>query len=149
MSAEAFDRQVRLRAFEFLRDKMRKTTAAAVFESVRQTFGWPIVLSYAIRNHFVHDGARSGGADFFEGPVAVAAFRISADGSDRVEKQADSYGVERAYQRAGPSWLSAPRDDLRVVLNACEREMDDALGALLGSACRSLLAHVGFLIGED
>lgn len=27
------------------RDKMRKTTAAAIFESVRRAFGWPIGLS--------------------------------------------------------------------------------------------------------
>lgn len=132
------------------RDKIRKTTAAALFESVRQAFGWPVGLSYAIRNHFVHDGAQTGGSDFFEGPSSASAFRISADGWDRVETKAETdYRVERSCHRAGANWPTTPRDDLRVVLTACEREMDDALGILLGSACMSLLAHVGFMLGED
>lgn len=90
-----------------------------------------------------------GGSDFFEGPASGAAFRISAEGWDRVEQQAESYGVERAFHRVGASWPGTPRDDLRVVLEVCEREMDDALGVLIGSACGSLLAHIGFMVGED
>lgn len=132
------------------RDKTKKTTAAALFESVRQAFGWPIGLSYAIRNHFVHDGAQIGGSDFFEGPFAAAAFRISADSWDRMEKKAeDEYRVDRLWHRAGASRPSTPQDDLRVVLAVCVREMDDALGVLLGSACGSLRAHVAFMVGED
>jgi hypothetical protein len=131
------------------RDKTKKTTAAAIFESVRQAFGWPIGLSYAIRNHFVHDGAQIDGSDFFEGPSAASAFRISADGWDRMEKKAEAYRVERSHHRAGANWPSTPKDDLRVVLAVCEREMDDALGVLLGSACGSLRAHVAFMVGED
>jgi len=132
------------------RDNTRKTTAAALFESVRQAFGWPIGLSYAIRNHFVHDGAQIGGSDFFEGPSAASAFRISADGWDRVEKTAETtHRVDRSCHRVGAGWPSTPRDDLRVVLTVCEREMDDALGVLLGSACGSLRAHVAFMVGED
>jgi len=86
------------------RDRIRTTTAATLFESVRQAFGWPIGLSYAIRNHFVHDGAQIGGSDFFEGPSAASAFRISANGWDRVEKRAETeYRVDRSYHRAGAS----------------------------------------------
>jgi len=132
------------------RDRIRKTTAAALFESVRQTFGWPIGLSYAIRNHFAHDGAQIGGSAFFEGQSTASAFRISVDGWTRIEQKAQNeYRVESSYHRAGVSWPLAPRDDLREVLRVCEREMDDALGILLGSACNSLLGHVGFMLGED
>jgi hypothetical protein len=52
-------------------------TAAIAFYSLRQSFGWPIAISYALRNHFLHDGA---GGDFFEGPTAASAFKISALG---------------------------------------------------------------------
>ena len=132
------------------RDRTKTTTAAALFESVRQAFGWPIGISYAIRNHFVHDGAQIGGSDFFEGPSAASAFQISADGWDRVEKRAETeYRVDRSYHRAGANWPNTPRDDLRIVLTVCEREMDDALGVLLGSACGVLRAHVAFMVGED
>jgi len=133
----------------FVRDERKRTTAAALFDSVQQTFGWPIGLSYAIRNHFLHDGAQFRGCDFFDGPTAASAFRVSTDGWGRVESQAESYGINRACHRTGAGWPTAPRDDLRVVLKVCEREMDDALGVLVGSACHSLSAHVGFMVGED
>jgi hypothetical protein len=76
----------------FVQKERKKTTAAALFESVRQAFGWPIGLSYAIRNHFVHDGGQIGGSDLFAGPSAAAAFRMSADGWERVEKRAETIG---------------------------------------------------------
>ncbi len=132
----------------FVQLEKGKTPAAVVSKSVRHMFGWPIAISYAIRNHFVHDGAQFDGSDFFEGPTAGAAFRISADGWKRVVDKAESYGVETSHNRA-TSWPATPRDDLRAILEVCEREMDDALGVLLGSACGSLLSHVGCLVGED
>ena len=134
---------------QFVQKERKKTTAAAVFESVRQTFGWPIGLSYAIRNHFVHDGAQVAGSDFFDGPTAASKFGISLKGWMRVEDRAKTYGVEPGHHRAGPSWPATPRDDLRALLEVCEREMDDALGVLLGSACGSLLTHVACMLGED
>ncbi len=132
------------------RDIAKKATAAILVQSVRQTFGWPVGLSYAIRNHFIHDGAQSGGKDFFEGTSAVSAFRISDAGWKRIEEKATTeYGVSDSCHRAGARWPVAPKDDLRVTLQVFEQEMDDALGVLWGSACHSLLGHVGFILGED
>jgi hypothetical protein len=132
----------------FVQQEKGKIPAAVVSKSVRHAYGWPIAISYAIRNHFVHDGAQFDGADFFEGPTARAGFRISEDGWKRVIERAESYGVEAAHHRAA-SWPVAPRDDLRAMLAACECEMDDALGVLLGSACGTLSWHVTCLMGED
>ncbi len=56
--------------------------------------------------------------------------------------------VGRSHHRA-VDWPTSPRDDPRVVLRVCEREMDDALGVLLGSAGGALQAHVGFMLGQD
>ena len=116
---------------------------------MRRSFGWPIGLSYAIRNHFIHDGGHLDGNDFFEGSTHESAFRISDPGWGRIEDQAKSYGVDPSYHRAGALWPGSTKDDLRELLKVCEREMDDALGVLLGSACKSLLGHVGFMLGED
>jgi hypothetical protein len=114
------------------------------FDSIRHTFGFPIGISYAIRNHFLHDGAHDAGTSFFEGPESHAAFRISATAWKRIEARATTrYGVERTFHRLGAGWPVTPLDDLRLVLADCEREVDDALGVLLGSACRSLAFHVG------
>jgi hypothetical protein len=134
----------------FVQKDRKKTTSGALFESIRQVFGWPIGLSYAIRNHFVHDGAQAAGSDFFEGPSAASGFRVSVDGLTRVEARAEgTYGVERGFLRTGASWPATPRDDLRLLLTACEREVDDALGVLIGSACATVLSHAGFMLGED
>lgn len=135
----------------FVQDEgLQKNTAAIVFKSVQQTFGWPIGIAYAIRNCFIHDGAQQQhDVEFFEGRTAAAAFRISDKGWQNVERRATTYNVERSFSRAGAAWPQSPRDDLRVVLAACEREMDDALGVLVGSACSAMALHLTFMLGND
>jgi len=132
----------------FVSADRKKGLAASFYQSIRDTFGWPIALSYALRNHFVHDGGQLAGVYFFAGQASHARFEISAAGWQRIEDKATSYGVNSSHHRAGPAWPSAPCDDLRPVLDACERETDDALGVLVGTACHSLAIHVGYMHGE-
>lgn len=132
----------------FVKEDTKKHTAAMAFYSVKHTFGWPLAISYALRNHFFHDGGKLDGTDFFEGPSATAGFAISEPGWKRVEKKAADYGVDSSHHRVGTGWPAIPRDDLRTVLEVCEREVDDALGILIGSACKALASHVGFIVGE-
>lgn len=133
---------------QFIQQNRKKSVAAALYESIKRSFGWPIGISYALRNHFIHDGGQQDATDFFEGPTAGAAFRISEEGWNRIEKKAlETYFVEPSMHRA--SWPTNQRDDLRELLIICEREMDDALGVLLGSACGLLRTHVGLMLGED
>jgi len=133
---------------EFVNKERKRNTSAALYESIRQTFGWPIGVSYALRNHFVHDGGQLAGVDFFDGPTATSKFAISAEGWKRIEDKATTYGVAQSHHRVGAAWPSTPRDDLRVVLDVCERETDDALGVLVGSACHSIAIHVGYMHDE-
>jgi hypothetical protein len=132
----------------FVNADRKKAPAASFYQSIRDTFGWPIALSYALRNHFVHDGGQLAGVNFFAGAASHARFEVSEAGWQRIEDKATSYGVTSSHQRAGATWPGAPRDDLRAVLDACERETDDALGVLVGSACHALAIHVGYLHGE-
>lgn len=133
----------------FVREGTTKQhTAAMAFYSVKHTFGWPLGISYALRNHFFHDGGELDGTDFFDGPSATSGFAISADGWKRVEQRATEYGVDSSHHRVGAGWPPTPRDDLRVVLDVCERETDEALGVLIGSACKALASHVGFIVGD-
>jgi hypothetical protein len=136
----------------FIGNELEKKTAALAFLSLRRMFGWPIGVSYAVRNQFVHDGGRNKGdfnrGDFFDGDAAVSAFAISEEGWKSVETRAKSYGVEPTHHRLGAGWPVTPRADLRVVLEVCEREMDDALGVLVGSATRTLASHVAYMVGE-
>ncbi|MCL2726084.1 MAG: hypothetical protein FWD69_16785 [Polyangiaceae bacterium] len=121
-------------------------TAAIVYDSLRHSFGWPIAVSYALRNHFLHDGA---GGDFFDGPTAASAFKISVDGWKRVEERARSYTVNAAHSRLGSTWGPSAGDDLRTILDTCAIEIDETLGVLVGSACQMALVHLGFMLGED
>lgn len=133
----------------FVQKDRKKTTAGALYESLRCAFGWPVGISYAIRNHFLHDGGQTAGSDFFEASTSASAFRISDDGWSRIERTAqDKYVIDSTLHRSGAIWPVSPRDDLRAVLRVCERETDDALGVLLGSACNTLLGHVGLMLGE-
>lgn len=137
----------------FISGELEGKTAALTFLSLRRLFGWPIGVSYAVRNHFVHDGGRNKAdfnkSDFFDADTAVSAFAISEDGWKYVENRAKSYGVEPTHHRLGTAgWPVTPRADLRVVLEVCEREMDDALGVLVASATRTLASHVGYIVGE-
>ena len=129
----------------FISSELEGKTAALAFLSLRRLFGWPIGVSYAVRNHFVHDGGRNRAdfnkSDFFDGDTAVSAFAISEEGWKYVENRAKSYGVEPGHHRLGAGWPVTPRADLRVVLEVCEREMDDALGVVVGSATRTLASH--------
>jgi len=132
------------------RERERKRgTASAVYEAVRHTFGWPIAVSYALRNHFLHDGGRRSGASFFRGPTAASGFSIDQKAWRDLEDAARGYGVQSDQTRPGLAWPTSPQDDLRVLLDVCERETDDALGILVSSACRSMVAHWGCMVGED
>ncbi len=121
-------------------------TAAIAFYSLRQSFGWSIAISYALRNHFLHDSA---GGNFFAGPTAASAFKVSAAGWARVADRVKEYNVNATHSRLGSTWTPSAGDDLRKILDTCAPEIDEALGVLVGSACQIATAHVGFMLGED
>jgi hypothetical protein len=133
----------------FMSKDRKKGVPNVVYESMRQTFGWPVGLFYATRNHFLHDGGHVRTVNFFDGPTAASGFAVSAIGWTRVEERARGYGVDSTHHRLAPGWPVTPPTDLRLLLDDCERETDDALGILIGSACGALKAHVGFVISED
>lgn len=135
----------------FVGGSRKKDVATSIFESVHRIFGWPVAISYALRNHFQHDGgAQISGSNFFQGINAASAFRISDPGWTYIEDKATrEYQVAPASHRIPAGWLATPKDDLRIVLDVCERQVDDALGILAGSATKTLRGHLAFLIGED
>lgn len=131
----------------FIAGKGPEERAAAItFYSLRHSFGWPIAISYALRNHFLHDGA---GGDFFDGPTAMSAFKISQRGWARILERIKEYGVSSTHSRLGSTWAPSAGDDLRKILDTCAPELDEALGILVGSASQVAMAHVGFVLGED
>jgi len=134
----------------FFQEDRKKKTASTLYKSLRSSFGWPVGLSYAIRNHFFHDGGQLNGFDFFEASESTSGFRVRKDGWARIESVArDRYHVDPTFHRLGKAWPVSPCDDLRDMLSVCERETDDALGVLLGTACNTLRGHVMLMTGQD
>ncbi len=144
------DRELPKLVPNFIRRKSAaESVAAPFFHSLRESYGWPISVLYAIRNHFVHDAGYANGVDFFQSSLASSAFGISEGGWERVEKQAMDDGVTFINHRGGEGWLAEPRDDLRTVFRECEIQLDDALGILVGSACAALRSHLAFFQGQE
>ena len=134
----------------FLNNKMRTDSISGAFtESIHHSFGWPVAICYAIRNEFIHDGASSTEANFFNGASSLAGFRISDSAWDRIVLKAEASNLSASHHRMGSNWPQSPQDDLIKLLEICERELDDALGILLGSACGMLKIHLGFMLGQD
>jgi hypothetical protein len=129
--------------------ELSASTAGLVFDSIRQTFGWPIAISYALRNHFIHDGAQRNELNFFADDASTEKFKIRPSGWKQVRNQALGYSVLPQHIRSSANWPASPEDDLRVVLRVCEQEMDEALGILVGSACAALSSHLKLMTGND
>lgn len=130
----------------FVLPARKNSTPAVLLESIRQPYGWPIGISYALRNVFHHEGA----PDFFAGHTALSKFAISEIGWKAAEfKVINEYKLESTHHHRLSIWPANPRDDLRAVLDICTLEMDDALGVLVGSASKMFASHVGYMLGQD
>jgi len=83
----------------FVRGKGPESTTAAIgFHALRQSFGWPIAISYALRNHFLRDGA---GGDFFDEPTAAKALKISTEGWKHIKDRVSKCRVDETHSRLG------------------------------------------------
>jgi hypothetical protein len=118
--------------------KDNKRTSAPLHRMTQDCFGWPIAISYALRNHFIHGAEQSECPELFEGPSGQCDFRISESAWQWLQKYVDTkYMVKRSQTRAPEPW-PWPQDDLRKLLDICHREMDDVLGILVATACSAL-----------
>lgn len=132
----------------FIREERNNSTAGLLDASLFESYGWPVEISYAIRNAFVHDGGQKDTSNFFEPSEPAQGFRISDVGWKDILNSLPK-AVTASQKRPGVIWPINPQDDLREVLRVCERETDDALGVLIGSSCHAFRAHVAFMLGMD
>jgi hypothetical protein len=133
----------------FVRTENGKTSGPSLlWEAMQREFAWPVCVSYALRNHFFHDAAQVGGASFFDGEVAQAGFAISQHGCERIKQKVENtYRVSDSMCSSRCQVTLTPGDDLRNLLDACEPELDAALGFLLASATAALQRATEVLLG--
>lgn len=106
---------------------------ACVCHPLRAGFGWPTALAYAARNHFLHDGGGQDGWVFFSGTAPEAGFTISQKGGEYMERRycRQEMGLDDTMTRAPEAW-PWHQDDFRRLMSVCVREMDVALGIIVG-----------------
>lgn len=124
-----------------------KTAPWLTVEVLQECFGWPIAISYIVRNHFTHEGGVGDGWEFFESRAVTSGFAVS-DGAWRyLTKKAGSgnYRVSPAQCRAGPVDPDGRRK-LDQILENCHREMDVVLGIIARTSAISVGAYSALLL---
>lgn len=136
----------------FTGGKANNTGAALIIGSIAPIFGWPVAVLYVLRNQFVHEGGHIDGNQIFLGDQPRDGYLLDKGGWSNVKNRAeqkDDGAKSDQHRMVSPPWMDEEQPDLIAILRDCEKEMDDALGILVGSASRLLAAQVTFLLGED
>lgn len=136
----------------FTGTKTNDSGAALVVGSVGPIFGWPTALLYVLRNQFVHEGGFIEGSPIFLSNQPQDEYLLFKEGWSKVKKtaeQKDDGAKSDQHRMTSPPWMDEEQPDLIEIFCDCEREMDDALGILVGSASHLLAAQVTFLLNED
>jgi hypothetical protein len=127
----------------------RNTIGARVQDHLKGAYGWPIGLSYAIRNWVLHDGHAHNGVELFRyNSHDVAPFEVSAAGWDKiVERCNQKYKVDETHCRLQP--FPDVRDDLVEGLKTCHREVDEAICFALRTATAGIRLQALILFERD
>lgn len=123
----AKNKQVPVKLYEHLL-KGKLCVGARVQEHLRGAYGWPIAVSYKVRNWLVHDGHNQEGVELFkyDSPAAGAEFELSDDGWKLLENLCSSE-VGKARLQPFPDI----KTNLAEGLETCHIEVDEAVAFLL------------------
>jgi len=117
--------------YNFIKDG--KSIPGQSAEFFKELYSLPIIVSYSVRNLFLHDGAIIQGGDFFEGRGVANGFRVSDKGLEYVVKRVSDNNVLTSQTRVTEEW-PWHRDNLLKLLEVCNKEIDEVLGSMIISA---------------
>jgi hypothetical protein len=132
---------------DFLRGQ--KFVGARVHDHLKGAYGFPIALSYAVRNWLVHDGHSHNGIELFksDGPPG-ASYEISAAAWAKIEEKViGEYKAEPAHTRLRP--FPNVSADLLSGLEGCHEEADEAIGFVLSWAVGAARLQASILLPRD
>lgn len=133
---------------EFVRNG-GKSLSSRTSDLIKKNYGWPIAISYAIRNHFIHDGAQKEGKAFLSPVSSINCFEISQEGfSFLEEKVKEEYKMLPEYTLLSDPW-PWHIDNLFEMLNTCHREIDKAMSLLLITSVKDIREQIVFLIQNE
>ncbi len=126
------------------KDCWTKSLPGVLSSSLSTAFGWPVAISYEIRNTFAHEGGRVDGRALLRGDHRHEPFGLDPEAWGNLVKKVEPLQPDSYLNNE--TWPEDPTADLRAVLKATEREMDATLGILLNSSLYLLEGHLlGFL----
>ena len=105
---------------------------------ILHAYGWPIKVSYMIRNWLVHEGFERGTIKLFDN----APFEISSSARDLIEKEITDDKVERSFsclQNTVDPW---DKGDLIEILEKYHEEIDTMFTSLLKWSTASFVAQI-------
>lgn len=116
----------------------------ACHQHVRANFGWPIHLSYKLRNWLVHEGYEEGGVHMFKGPRTEDGFILSDEAIVHVEQLISKHcGCEPTkHSRLSATEDTWSRGDLTKVLPQYHLEIDRMFAALLPWSVESIIHQI-------
>jgi hypothetical protein len=122
---------------------------ARIQDHLKGAYGWPIGLSYSIRNWILHDGNSQDGIDLFRySTPETGAYQLSEDGwSKIVERCNNRYKVDDSLTRLDP--FPAIRDDLVAGLAHCHAEVDEGICFVLLAATGGIKLQARILLRRD
>jgi hypothetical protein len=127
----------------------RNTVGARVQDHLKGAYGWPIGVSYAIRNWVLHDGHAHEGIELFRyNSHDVAPFEISGAAWDKiVERCTQKYKVEETHTRLQP--FPDVRANIVDGLRSCHQEIDEAVSFALRTATGGIRLQAQLLFERD
>jgi len=134
---------------DFLRDKDK--VGARMHGHLKESYGWPIGFSYAIRNWLLHDGNASDGVELFSTrQVSPNPYQISDEAWEKLEEEKcrNQYKTNDTQTRRNESW-PWHQDELEKLLEILQEEVDDAVGILILWAAESIKSQATLLLIRD
>jgi hypothetical protein len=117
---------------------------------LKESYGWPIGFSYAIRNWLLHDANSKDGVNLFESRnITITPYRISDEAWVKLEKQCrKDYHVQETQTRYPDPW-PWHREELNELLKILHAEVDEAIGILICWAAESVKSQAKLLVSRD
>lgn len=111
-------------------------------------YGWPIGISYCIRNVFAHESDVLHDGDIFEGNDVDSEYTITEQLHNYIKRKCIEYNVNDQYTRHNDPWPWGD-NDLFKILKICNEEIDEAMIGLLTWTSKGFEQLAGALSARD
>jgi hypothetical protein len=129
--------------------RLENSVGAHIQDHLKGGYGWPIGVSYAVRNWVIHDGNSQDGIELFRYSThETAPYQLSDEAWTKiVERCNNKYKVDDTHTRL--ILFPDVRNNLAAGIAACNAEVDEAIGFVLLAATGGVKLHAQILFRRD